>query len=410
MKIRMLTTFLLFLGSWSSLADTDTTPSTDQKINYVLFVDEPSPQVSDISKLSAWDRQLKSKVSTDKLKEAMVGAFFPLLGGLQGSFIDGHIDIKKIILQAVMSLKTSLQKTLQEVDNDLSEQPEHFFMAYLPWDFGRPLYPDNERAISFTGFKIGGDFVGRPDNFNEIVLRNIQQIIQQNFNLKTSPFYFIGAIIDLKLQRGQSNITIDVILGLTPRQFSLGTKASNEQVNLTHLVVPAVQSAEEAPITLIKLVQDFEASSNPTAQVGFGPFGGWNKSANGFVIADDGKNSIARCGNRHHSTIYLQGELKAAAAPGIAGYFADGKAIDFRLYDLTLDLAKTQVDRLNIYSSVGLDFGKVRKTFGCFKSKDIDTQFQTEINNQIIGQLGALQEKITVDGLINLLLSKVEGN
>jgi hypothetical protein len=179
------------------------------------------------------------------------------------------------------------------------------------------------------------------------------------------------------------------------------------------MVVPKVNSAEEAPVILVKISQSLNIQSlsvMPVAKISFGPLGGWNESFSGFNILDDRKESIFHCGTRNSSALYLKGKLKKAVAPGIAGFFANDKAIDFKIYDLELDLTKAQIDNLHIFSQIGFDFGKVRKTFGCFKNDLVNDRFENEANKQIKVELEAIQSQINVDGLINLLLSKIEAN
>ncbi len=373
-------------------------------LSYTLFIDEPLPDLADVSKLSIFS--MKNKIEVEKLKEAMVGSFFPLIGSLQGSFIAGDIDVKNILLNAVSVFKKSMISAVGEINHELSDKPEHIFMGYLPWAYKKVLYPGTSNTISFSGFKVGGDFLGKPLDFNEKIANNIKTIIEHSYDKKSSPFYFISAVVNITLQKNNSKVTIETVLGLTPRELPMDN-IGNEQVDFSHLVIPKVKVADKAPVIMMTLTQKLDEDSAAQADVKFGPFGGWNKDHSGFVMLDDKRGSIFKCGHRHSSAIYLKGTLKKKAAPSLLGFFVKGKPVDLRIYDLTMELEKALVSSMNLYASAGFKFGKARKTFGCFNNEGVDGQFQNEVNKKIEQQLTTIKEKAAGSGLVDLILSKI---
>lgn len=353
------------------------------------------PRTGDLSRLS-------SPVSTQALQQALLESFAPLMADLAGTAFIGSRPLDELVMIASQKVWASLGRTFTKLESQLPDTPSDYTLVLLPWQF------DEQNFYAPSGVQLAGlpqtnGGFGRPADFFRKVERNFRGL--QTSAIRFTPSasaYFLGAIVNVRLQKGASQAATQILLGLNGREVPFSQ--ANEQVSFTHLVVPGTMNPRDATVASITTVYDLASNASPSAKVELGPMRGWSSRVGrlGIMLENDPRRL---CQRRTGSAPYLKGALGPVNPLGAAGA---GLPVDFRIYDFTLNLTTTRVSEMNLGIGAGFNIGAWRAIAGCFDVPSVEEQFRSEANKAIEAQVAGMQQRDPAR-ILRALLNKAPG-
>lgn len=221
-------------------------------------------------------------------------------------------------------------------------------------------------------------------------------------------FQVAAIVVQVKLQRDQSEVKLQVLSGLVPTEIPFAQE--NEQVAIEQIAIARPQNQERNLSALLSLRmplqehRDLEA--NPLVALQFGVFGGVDGGSFGnwegslkvervVTWADGSTDNLcdARFENVSRSVLSLEGALKKGGIENrfIRNLIGDwlerqNPRIRFRIFDIYIDATDLRIAFLNVRVDVSSDRSFVN--FSCMNQKLVREQLEGEFNSAIQETLG----------------------
>lgn len=380
----------------------------DKALTHQLFIIEP--QAGSFDPNQTLVQSLQSSLPLEDLKQAAVQSLFPLISNLQSSFLFSDEVRKGGLEQILLRVLTELNKTflvvLKSLEGKLPESPAEFSFAFVPWEVPSVDQLYGDLGITLSGYKLGGDYFGKPPYFDQRVLEATKKIQAEAFALgESAPFYLLSSTTRVSLSKSKSLVKMQIAIGLNGREVPF--EQTSPEIKISHVVIPDAPNADPSlsTVMLVDVEQEVVENAVPQVKVHFGPLGTFGEVEPltfSLLPPPEGKGKLFSCPPRHQAAPYLKGILDEGADPKF-GKIIKGMAADIHIYDLVLDLIKAQATEIDLFIGAGFQFGESRLTLGCINQQKVDDKFKTEVNNQIASQLATIQKQAK-DKLISVLL------
>ncbi|MCB0347845.1 MAG: DUF4105 domain-containing protein [Bdellovibrionales bacterium] len=387
---------------WSNLNDELTTgttemATTDEDQSEKLLADIDNRPYSLVlvspSDIGQSDQEIKA---IQKAKQLVYESMPAIMQSL-GSAMITTTDKQDMLLSVLNQYMAELRKGLIELKPYLNGVDTNVSLYFVPWKTDLGVKTNfktlgvNAR-LPFEIFEVDANAKKTLTEALYFVNDGTRLVQDLTYNDPTKAMFFMGSAITIHLNKNPS-ITIQALAGLNPQ--TLPQEVSNEQVNITSLVIPKVDKRAERPVFLLSLRQDLE-SPKPDTIVEFGAEGGISAQPSRygeFQIFT----SMVNCELQKKSAPLFVGTLAEAATGNRAvDILLKGKGVSFSIRSVQLELKTGSVSAMDILVATW--------PISCLSNGGVNQQFAENVNE-------VLKEKFSAEnkdsGLIQLLMDKI---
>ncbi len=336
----------------------------DRKYSVVFFVDSEKP-------VSEEQKRLEARLAR------VIEDFVPnLTSSLSKSFAK---DESKYFLQNfAKDLERELKEILNESRDFVTTDPQYLVAYILPWP--KEEIPSDQISSQFP--VVSYDLREQDNIFEQrlqfmALTEQAVRAVQAKSIEHEYPIYPVGASFHVHLQKKNSSFRVQLLTGIASREMPFEEPITNDQVSITHLLIPVPKISQGLPMSLVNLQQSLEEPKPPELRIELGQYGGLKG-----LSGEDGKYSFSifdnlyskpseNCVLKMQSVPMLIGSLESGAIPVIGRLFK-GSKIQFRIFSMDFDMQKREFSKVD----VRVEFGP----FKCMNLTSIDTQFTNEAN------------------------------
>lgn len=382
------------IESGSTQAPSDTTNADDTKLleeidgrPYSLVLFTPS----DVG------QSKEEKLLIEKAKAMVYEAMPTVLQSMGSAFLMN--ENKQAVLLSVLSQYTKeLKAKLKELTPLLGNTEHNVSLYFVPWNtnYGKRIDFKVLKAPARLPFEIYEITNEEPKKFREamyFVTDGTRLVQDRSYNDPNKKMFFMGAGVTIHLNKRNPNIAIQAFTGLNPQ--SLPQDVKNEQVTISSLQIPRVDSRAERPTFLLTIRQDI-ISEEPQTKIEFGAEGGLSGSEDiygEFQIFTSQQN----CELQKKSAPVFVGQLaEKATGNRVIDYPLKGKNVSFILRSLQFDVKQTKVESMDLVVATW--------PISCMSNGGINQQFTDNVNLMIADKFSSMQRE---DGVVSTLLDLI---